>query len=112
RYPLRNGDTVDILTANTQKPSKDWLKFVVTSRAQTRIRHFLRMEQRERSKRYGRDLLAKALREHNHSLAQAEKDGLLDQVAQRSRYGSADDYLVMVGYGKISGTQRAEATAP
>jgi GTP pyrophosphokinase len=49
RYPLRNGDTVDILTSSTQKPSKDWLKFVITSRAQTRIRHFLRMEQRERS---------------------------------------------------------------
>jgi (p)ppGpp synthase/HD superfamily hydrolase len=35
RYPLRNGDTVDILTAPTQRPSKDWLKFVVTSRAKT-----------------------------------------------------------------------------
>ncbi len=39
RYPLRNGDTIEILTSTNQKPSKDWLKFVVTSRARTRIRH-------------------------------------------------------------------------
>src|SRR4029079_9157909 len=39
RYALRNGDTVEILTSANQKPSKDWLKFVATSRAQTKIRH-------------------------------------------------------------------------
>src|SRR4029077_10474218 len=47
RYAPRNGDTVEILTSTSQKPSKDWLKFVVTSRARTKIRHFIRMEQRE-----------------------------------------------------------------
>ena len=54
RYALRNGDTVEILTSANQKPSKDWLKFVATSRAQTKIRHFIRMEQRERSRQLGR----------------------------------------------------------
>jgi guanosine-3',5'-bis(diphosphate) 3'-pyrophosphohydrolase len=112
RYPLRNGDTVDILTANTQKPTKDWLKFVVTSRAQTRIRHFLRMEQRERSKKYGRDLLAKALRDRNHSLATAERDGVLEETAQRLRVGSADDLLVQVGYGKMTPAHAADALYP
>src|SRR6185312_83958 len=57
RYALRNGDTVEILASANQKPSKDWLKFVVTSRARTKIRHFIRMEQRERSRQMGRDLL-------------------------------------------------------
>jgi guanosine-3',5'-bis(diphosphate) 3'-pyrophosphohydrolase len=112
RYPLRNGDTIEILTSNNQKPSKDWLKFVVTSRARTRIRHFLRLEQRERSKRYGRDLLAKELRDRNHSLPQAEKDGLLDAAAQRLRAGSADDLLVLIGYGKYNVGQAAEAIYP
>jgi guanosine-3',5'-bis(diphosphate) 3'-pyrophosphohydrolase len=112
RYPLRNGDTIEILTSNNQKPSKDWLKFVVTSRARTRIRHFLRLEQRERSKRYGRDLLAKELRDRNHSLPQAEKDGLLDAAAQKLRAGSADDLLVLIGYGKYNVGQAAEAIYP
>jgi guanosine-3',5'-bis(diphosphate) 3'-pyrophosphohydrolase len=112
RYPLRNGDTVDILTANTQKPSKDWLKFVITSRAQTRIRHFLRTEQRERSKKYGRDLLAKALRDRNHSLATAEREGLLEKVAESMRLGAAEDLLVQVGYGKMTAASAAEALYP
>jgi GTP diphosphokinase / guanosine-3',5'-bis(diphosphate) 3'-diphosphatase len=112
RYPLRNGDTVDILTSNTQKPSKDWLKFVITSRAKTRIRQFLRTEQRERSKKYGRDLLAKELRERNHSLPQAEKEGLLEQAAQRLKLTTPDDLLIMLGYGKIAPAQAAEAVFP
>ena len=87
RYPLNNGDTIEILTSPNQKPSKDWLKFVVTSRARTRIRHFIRLEQRERSKKYGHDLLAKELRERDHSLPQAEKDGLVEPAAQRLRGG-------------------------
>ncbi len=112
RYPLRNGDTVEILTSNNQKPSKDWLKFVITSRARTRIRHYLRLEQRERSKRYGRDLLTKELRERSHSLPQAEKDGLLEQAAQRLRAGNADDLLVVIGYGKVSPAHAADAIYP
>ena len=112
RYPLRNGDTIEILTSANQKPSKDWLKFVITSRARTRIRHFLRMEQRERSVRFGRDLLAKELRERNHSLTQAEKEGLLESAAGKLRAGSAEDLLAMVGYGKLTATQAAEAMFP
>ncbi len=112
RYVLRNGDTIEILTSTSQKPSKDWLKFVVTSRARTRIRHFLRMEQRDRSRRYGRDLLAKEMRERSRSLTQAEKDGLLEPAAQRLRAGSADDLLVLVGYGKITPASAAEAIYP
>src|SRR5213596_1954193 len=42
RYQLRNGDSVDIITSPNQKPNKDWLKFVITPRAKTKIRHLLR----------------------------------------------------------------------
>jgi GTP diphosphokinase / guanosine-3',5'-bis(diphosphate) 3'-diphosphatase len=112
RYPLRNGDTIEILTSPNQKPSKDWLKFVITSRARTRIRHILRMESRERSKRYGRDLLAKELRERHQSLPSAEKAGLLEPAALKLRAGSAEDLLVMVGYGKVTPAQAAEAIYP
>jgi GTP diphosphokinase / guanosine-3',5'-bis(diphosphate) 3'-diphosphatase len=112
RYPLRNGDTVDILTSPTQRPSKDWLKFVVTSRAKTRIRHHLRSEQRERSKKLGRDLLARELRNRDHSLTQAEKDGTLDKVVTQLRAGTADDLLVLIGYGKLSPELAAQTMYP
>ncbi|HVY39420.1 MAG TPA: bifunctional (p)ppGpp synthetase/guanosine-3',5'-bis(diphosphate) 3'-pyrophosphohydrolase [Polyangia bacterium] len=109
RYTLRNGDTVEILASANQKPSKDWLKFVVTSRARTKIRHYIRMEQRERSRQMGRDLLGRELRKQDYALASAEREGLLDAAAQRLRVGSADDLLVAVGYGKMSPTHAADA---
>jgi guanosine-3',5'-bis(diphosphate) 3'-pyrophosphohydrolase len=109
RYALRNGDTVEILASANQKPSKDWLKFVVTSRARTKIRHYIRMEQRERSRQMGRDLLGRELRKQDYALPTAEREGLLDAAAQRLRLGSADDLLVAVGYGKLSPAHAADA---
>jgi GTP pyrophosphokinase len=109
RYALRNGDTVEILTSNNQKPSKDWLKFVVTSRARTKIRHFIRMEQRERSRQLGRDLLGRELRKQSFSLATAEREGWLESAAERLRLGNADDLLVAVGYGKVNLAHAADA---
>ncbi|MGD0837318.1 MAG: bifunctional (p)ppGpp synthetase/guanosine-3',5'-bis(diphosphate) 3'-pyrophosphohydrolase, partial [Polyangia bacterium] len=112
RYLLRNGDVVDIITTPSQRPSKDWLKFVVTSRAQTKIRHHLRNEQRERSRRLGRDLLTKAMRNQHRSLAVAEKEKLLDKAAETLHLGSADEILVHVGYGKLSPEAAAQAIYP
>ena len=112
RYPLRNGDTVDIITSTAQKPSKDWLKFVVTSNAQTKIRHHLRNEQRERSRRLGRDILARELRNHHRSLATAEKERLLDKAAAALRLSSADDLIVHVGYGKVTAEHAYAAIYP
>jgi GTP pyrophosphokinase len=109
RYALRNGDTVEILTSANQKPSKDWLKFVATSRAQTKIRHFIRMEQRERSRQLGRDLLGRELRRQSFSLATAEREGWLESAAERLRLGAADDLLVAVGYGKVNLAHAADA---
>jgi len=109
RYALRNGDTVEILTSTNQKPSKDWLKFVVTSRARTKIRHFIRMEQRERSRQLGRDLLGRELRKQSFSLQTAEREGWLDSAAERLRLGNADDLLVAVGYGKVNLAHAADA---
>jgi guanosine-3',5'-bis(diphosphate) 3'-pyrophosphohydrolase len=102
RYPLRNGDTVDILTSPTQKPSKDWLKFVVTSRAKARIRTTLRAEQRERSLKIGLDLVSRELRNRDHSMVRAQKEGLVDKAAAQLRMGNAEDMMVMVGYGKLT----------
>jgi GTP pyrophosphokinase len=112
RYLLRNGDIIDIITSPTQRPSKDWIKFVVTSRAQTKIRHHLRREQRERSRRLGRDLIIKALRNHHRSLAVAEKDKLLDKAAEALHLGTAEEIFVHVGYGKLGPEAAAAAIYP
>jgi len=60
--PLRNSDTVEIITNPRQRPSRDWLAFVKTSRARTRIRRWVREDEFEASVRVGRELLDKELR--------------------------------------------------
>src|SRR5258706_6932728 len=71
RYALRNGDTIEIITSPNQKPNKDWLKFVLTSGAKAKIRHFIRTEQRERSRQLGRELLEREMRKCGASLTKA-----------------------------------------
>ena len=61
RYQLRNGQTVEIITSPKQHPSKDWLEFVKTPRARTKIRQWIRNQERSESIALGKNLLEKAL---------------------------------------------------
>ena len=56
RYQVRNGDTVEILTSPTHVPSRDWLRWVVTSRARTKIKAWLKAEHNARSLALGREV--------------------------------------------------------
>ena len=110
RYKLRNGDTVEILTSANQKPSKDWLKFVITSRAKHQIRHFIRMEQRERSRPDGaRSAGARAAQAGPRAGDRRARGAGWTAAAQRLRLGTADDLLVAIGYGKVSPAHAADA---
>ena len=95
RYKLHNGDTVEILTSPTQKPNKDWLKFVVTSSGKSKIRHYMRTEQRERSKTLGKELLERELRKYGLSYNKTEKAGDLVHAASQLRLSSVDDLLIL-----------------
>ncbi|MBN1771586.1 MAG: bifunctional (p)ppGpp synthetase/guanosine-3',5'-bis(diphosphate) 3'-pyrophosphohydrolase [Deltaproteobacteria bacterium] len=101
RYRLRSGDTVEILTNPQQKPNKDWLDFVVTSRARTKIRSYLHGEQRKRSQELGREILEKEFRRGGVSLTKAEKRGDLERAAQDHRCGSVEELIAAVGYGRL-----------
>jgi guanosine-3',5'-bis(diphosphate) 3'-pyrophosphohydrolase len=81
RYALRSGDSVEIITTPTQTPSKDWLKFVKTSRAKERIRNYLKAQQRGRSVAMGRSILERDLERHHLDLGALRKDGSLARVA-------------------------------
>ncbi len=112
KYKLKSGDTVEIITSNNQHPNKDWLKFVVTGRAKTKIRHFIRREQRARSQTLGRDLLEKELRKVRQSLSKAEKSGKLAEAAQAFRLGTAEELILNVGFGKVLAKDVVKAVAP
>src|SRR5512137_989355 len=105
RHQLKNGDSVEILTSPHAHPSKDWLGFVRTSRAQARIRQYIRQEEQRRSQEIGRELAEKDLRKYGLSLAKLEKSGELAKAAAPFGYRNGDDLLAGIGYGKVSTQQ-------
>lgn len=112
RYQLKSGDTVEILTAATQVPHKDWLKFVRTSRAKTKIKHWLKVEEQKRSIEIGRRLLEREFRRHDLPPAQTLKSDRLLAVARESGYETTDEMAAAVGYGRQGTTQIVNRLLP
>ncbi|MDP3016958.1 MAG: bifunctional (p)ppGpp synthetase/guanosine-3',5'-bis(diphosphate) 3'-pyrophosphohydrolase, partial [Deltaproteobacteria bacterium] len=81
KYEFKSGDTVEILTSPNQKPSKDWLKFVKTPRAKTKIRQWFKSEEREKSIALGKEILDKELRKYDLHQTKLMKSGELAKVA-------------------------------
>lgn len=104
RYELRNGDIVEIVTAATQHPSRDWLKIVKSSRARSRIKAWIKNEERVRSIGLGKELLDRELRKLKVGSSLLKLEGL-PQVLQQYGVGSEEELYAAIGYGKISPRQ-------
>lgn len=101
RTNLQNGDVVEILTANNSKPSRDWLNYVVTSRARNRIRHFIAAQQRKDSIEIGRKLLEKEADKFNLSTKKLlNNENEMKRIANEYGLGRPEDLLASIGYGK------------
>ena len=102
RTELRNGDQVDIITASHAKPSPAWLNYVVTGKARSHIRHYLKTMQYAESAGLGERLLAQALRglkANPAEIGEAHWDKLLRETGGKSR----QDILADIGLGKRLG---------
>jgi len=105
RYELQNGDTIGILTAANHRPSKDWLKFVKTTKAVNRIRHWMKAEERERSIVLGKELCEREFRKKGQNFQNFVNSPKLLEVARTFSLRTADDLLATVGYHKITPNQ-------
>jgi GTP pyrophosphokinase len=99
RYALKSGDTIEILTNSTHKPSKDWLGFVATSKAKMKIRQWIKTEQRERSIELGKALIEKELAKHDMSFNKMFKSDELLSIAKDFSFETENDLFASVGYG-------------
>ena len=99
---LKSGDTVEIITAQGRRPSRDWLKFVKTAKARTRIQYFIRTEERARSISLGKEMLEKQGRRLGVNFQKALKEGALAPVAQELHFTSVDELISAVGYARIT----------
>lgn len=105
KHQVASGDTVEILTSPNQTPHKDWLKFVRTSRAKTKIKHWIKAEEQTRSIEIGRRLLESELRRHGLPPAQALKSDQFLQIARQAGFDSPDELAAAVGFGHIATAQ-------
>ncbi|MCQ1056722.1 bifunctional GTP diphosphokinase/guanosine-3',5'-bis pyrophosphate 3'-pyrophosphohydrolase [Photobacterium sp. DNB23_23_1] len=96
--PLKNGQTIEIISAPGARPNAAWLNYVVTSRARTKIRQVLKTMRREESITLGRRLL-------NHALGAINIDqideGNLRQVLTDLRLASLEELLAEIGLGEL-----------
>ncbi len=101
RTKLQNGNVIEVLTSPNSKPSRDWLNFVVTSRARNRIRHWIAKQQREASIETGRRLLEKEIRKFELSSKKVFADSeAITRVANDYGLGRTEDLFASIGYGK------------
>jgi GTP pyrophosphokinase len=101
RYKLQNGDTVEIITSHGHVPSRDWLKFVKTQRAKSRIKLWMKVEERKKGLALGEELLEKALKRSSLSPSLAKSKEILEAV-RPMRIKTHEDLFVAIGYGRIS----------
>lgn len=102
KYQLQTGDIVEIITSPTQIPRRGWLDLVKTSRARTRIRSWLRREEKEKALKLGREICEREIRKHDTSLKKIIKSGHIRLILKQLRCNSLDELLAKVGSGAIT----------
>ena len=112
KHKLRNGDTVEVITSKTQNPSKDWLKFCVTSRAKSKIRAFVKEEQRKRALDMGKEILERSFRKENIPLQKYFEGARFEKLLKDEGCVTLDDLYIRVGYGKVTPTLIIEQIVP
>lgn len=112
KYRMQNGDTIEIVTSKTQSPSKDWLKFAVTSKAKSKIRQFVKEEQRKRSLIFGKDLVEKEFRKFGAAAAKHLHGDAFTQLLKDFGLHSLDEMFIKVGYGKLEPRNLIERLLP
>lgn len=96
--PLESGQQVEIITAPGARPNAAWLHFIVTGKARSKIKHYLKKQQREESMELGKRLVEKALITYGLSL-EAISDHVLSHIISHSKLDSANHLYEEVGMG-------------
>ena len=98
RTPLKSGDQIEIITSANQEPHQDWLAFVKTSRAQQRIRKYLREIQQSQTIKFGEEILVKYLKKYSLNLKSKEFQEILTKLG----FQNIDSLLLVLGKGEYT----------
>ena len=98
KYELRNGEIVEILTSSEERPSRDWMNFVKTSRARNSIRRWLNQRQKERAIEIGQKMLEKEARKCKLNLKKYKTE--LSTIASEYKAAKLEDLFASIGLWK------------
>lgn len=112
RYAMQSGDTVEIMTQQSQKPNRGWLEIAKTGRAIQKIRRFLREEEAELGVRMGRDMVEGELKRLNTTLSKVKNDGTLNKVVNELDTSDADALFLDVARGRHALADVVKALLP
>jgi GTP diphosphokinase / guanosine-3',5'-bis(diphosphate) 3'-diphosphatase len=104
RHEILSGDVVEILTQKGHKPSRDWLAFVKSSHAKSKIRHFINTQERDEATEMGRRLLENESRNFPKGLKKIPEADL-QKLSSEYGFSKVDDLFAAVGFGKYSARQ-------
>ncbi len=101
--PLNNGDIVEVITSDNSKgPSRDWLKFVKSSSAKTKIQQWFKKAQRAENIEKGKDIIEKEVKKIGMSHSDLFKPDWVQIALERYKFNSIEDMYASVGFGAIS----------
>lgn len=112
KYRLRSGDTIEILTSTHQRPSKDWLKIVRSSKAKAKIRSFIKQQEREKAKELGKEILDRELRRFQSNVQKITKSGDLERGLKEMKITNIDELYIYIGYGKVMAKDAVKKVLP
>ncbi|HSW11928.1 MAG TPA: bifunctional (p)ppGpp synthetase/guanosine-3',5'-bis(diphosphate) 3'-pyrophosphohydrolase [Solimonas sp.] len=97
--PLKNGQTVQIITARHARPNAAWLNFVKTAKARTSIRSYLKNQREDEAIRLGRRLLEIAMRELRVPMSALKDEAMFGPVLKAYALKDMEDLYVSIGTG-------------
>lgn len=104
-YPLKNGEFVEITTQKSATPSRDWLRFVKTSKARSKIRAWLKEAQRAESVERGRELLESVIARYELDPKEVLKPENVAEALKQLGLATPDDLWAALGFGRLNGVQ-------
>ena len=100
---LKNGDIVEIITSDQSKgPSRDWLKFIKSSTAKSKILSWFKKNEREENIVKGKELIEKEIKKIGMTHAEIAKAEYIQAALDRYKYSEVDEMYASVGFGAIS----------
>ncbi|MBR3249998.1 MAG: bifunctional (p)ppGpp synthetase/guanosine-3',5'-bis(diphosphate) 3'-pyrophosphohydrolase [Clostridia bacterium] len=101
--PLKNGDIVEVITSDNSKgPSRDWLKFVKSTRAKNKIQQWFKKTEKAQNIEKGKDLIEKEVKRIKISHEDLFKEEYINAMLERYGYKSLDEMYAAVGFGGMS----------